>query len=106
MARLLRQGVENQRLPSGSAVMTTRFSRRDFLAAAGAVTAAAIVGRAQPTQAQGRAITVGFIYVGPRDDFGWNQAHAVGAQALRAARNVTLVEQENVPETIAVQNAM
>src|SRR5262249_27598574 len=107
MAWLLRQGLENQRPPSGSAVMmTTRLSRRQLFAATGAVTAAAIVGRAQPAAAQGRAITVGFIYVGPRDDFGWNQAHAVGAQALRGARNVTLVEQENVPETIAVQNAM
>ena len=86
--------------------MTTRLSRRQFIAATGAVTSAAIVGRARPAEAQGRAITVGFIYVGPRDDFGWNQAHAVGAQALRGARNVTLVEQENVPETIAVQNAM
>ena len=26
------------------------------------------------------SITVGMIYVGPRDDYGWNQAHAVGGQ--------------------------
>ncbi len=86
--------------------MTTRLSRRRFFVGAGTIASAAIVGRAQPAEAQAREITVGFIYVGPRDDFGWNQAHAVGAQALRAARNVKLVEQENVPETIAVQNAM
>ncbi len=27
--------------------------------------------------------TVGFIYVGPKDDYGYNQAHAEGAAALK-----------------------
>ena len=26
--------------------------------------------------------TIGFIYVGPKDDYGYNQAHAEGAAAL------------------------
>ena len=51
-------------------------------------------------------LTVGIIYVGPRDDFGWNQAHAVAAQALKEVPGVTVIEEENVPETIAVQKTM
>ena len=33
------------------------------------------------------AATVGFIYVGPKDDYGYNQAHAEGAAALKASRH-------------------
>ena len=29
------------------------------------------------------AVTLGIVYVGPKDDFGWNQAHAVAAEALK-----------------------
>jgi simple sugar transport system substrate-binding protein len=49
---------------------------------------------------------VGFIYVGPKDDFGYNQAHAEGAAAVRAIEGVTVVEEENVAETIDVQKSM
>ena len=42
------------------------------------------------------------IYVGSRGDFGWNQSHAVGAAVLKALPNVTVVEEENVPESAAV----
>ncbi len=56
--------------------------------------------------AQAAGLTIGIIYVGPRDDFGWNQAHAVGAQALKAVPGVTVIEEENVPETVAVQKTM
>ncbi|SON55655.1 Purine-binding protein precursor [Hartmannibacter diazotrophicus] len=51
-------------------------------------------------------LTIGMIYVGPRDDFGWNQAHAVGAKALKDIPGVTVVEEENVPETVAVTQTM
>ncbi len=50
---------------------------------------------------------VGFIYVGPKDDFGYNQAHAEGAAAM--AKNVSgikLVEEASVPETTAVAETM
>jgi basic membrane protein A and related proteins len=39
--------------------------------------------------------------VGPRDDFGWNQAHAVAIKSLKTLPGVTAVEEENVPETDA-----
>ena len=77
-------------------------TRRQFLAA-GAASALALVGG---TKANAAGITIGMIYVGPKDDFGWNQAHAVGAKALKSIAGVTVVEEENVPETDAVMKTM
>ena len=51
-------------------------------------------------------ITVGMIYVGPRDDFGYNQAHAEAAAQLKKFAGVKVVEEENVAETQAVQKSM
>jgi basic membrane protein A and related proteins len=51
------------------------------------------------------ALTVGFIYVGPKDDYGYNQAHAEGAKTL-AALGVKIREEEKVPETLDVQKTM
>ena len=49
---------------------------------------------------------VGFIYVGPRDDYGYNQAHAQGAAAVAKLPGVKVVEEEKVPETADVQKTM
>jgi simple sugar transport system substrate-binding protein len=49
---------------------------------------------------------VGFIYVGPKGDYGYNQAHAEGAAAVAAMAGVKIREEENVPETVAVQKTM
>jgi basic membrane protein A len=51
-------------------------------------------------------LTVGFVYVGSRADYGYNQAHAEGAQAVSALPGVKVREEENVPETVAVQKTM
>ena len=51
-------------------------------------------------------LVVGFIYVGPKDDYGYNQAHAEGAAVIKKMSGVTVVEEENVPETVAVQQTM
>ena len=51
-------------------------------------------------------VVVGFIYVGPKDDFGYNQAHAEGAQAMAKVPGVKIVEQGSVPETSAVLETM
>ncbi|TBW37355.1 BMP family ABC transporter substrate-binding protein [Siculibacillus lacustris] len=79
-------------------------SRRSLLksAAAGLVTAPVF----GIERAAAAGLTIGIIYVGPRDDYGWNQAHAVAAKALKLVPGVTVVEEENVPETIAVQKTM
>ncbi|MHB1187431.1 BMP family ABC transporter substrate-binding protein [Thiobacillus sp.] len=53
-----------------------------------------------------KKVTMGFIYVGPRDDYGYNQAHFEGKSALAKQSWIKAVDQENVPETIAVQKAM
>ena len=51
-------------------------------------------------------LTIGFIYVGPKTDYGYNQAHAEGAAALAKLPGVKIREEEMVPETIAVQKTM
>ncbi|MEM6452637.1 MAG: BMP family ABC transporter substrate-binding protein [Cyanobacteria bacterium P01_D01_bin.105] len=51
-------------------------------------------------------VVVGFIYVGPKDDFGYNQAHAEGAQAMAAIPGIKIVEEANVPESSAVLETM
>src|SRR5215467_7678117 len=51
-------------------------------------------------------LTVGFIYVGPKDDYGYNQAHAQGAAAVEKMAGVKVVEEEKVPETADVQKTM
>lgn len=81
------------------------FSRRGFLKNSAAVAGAAAL--PQFARAGSHApLTVGFIYVGPKDDFGYNQAHAEGAAAVKAMEGVTVVEEENVAETIDVQKSM
>jgi basic membrane protein A and related proteins len=57
---------------------------------------------ATPT-AKAAPLTVGFVYVGSRQDYGYNQAHAIGASRLQG---IKLREEENVPETVAVQKTM
>ena len=66
-------------------------------------TAAATPAAATPSAAP---LTVGFIYVGSRADYGYNQAHAEGAKAVSALPGVKVREEENVPETVAVQKTM
>ena len=51
-------------------------------------------------------LTVGFIYVGPKDDYGYNQSHAEAAAAVKSIPGVTVVEEENVPETTDVVKTM
>ena len=52
-------------------------------------------------------LTIGFIYVGPKDDYGYNQAHAEGAAAVAKKFSwAKLVEEANVPETTAVVESM
>jgi basic membrane protein A and related proteins len=54
----------------------------------------------------GDTLSIGFIYVGPKDDYGYNQAHAVGAAAVKKMPGVKVTEEERVPETVDVQKTM
>jgi len=51
-------------------------------------------------------LTVGVIYVGPRDDFGYNQAQAQAAAILKKMPTLKIIDEEKVPETVAVQKTM
>lgn len=82
-------------------------NRRQFLrngASLAGLAAAASILPASLTRAAD--ITVGFIYVGPKDDYGYNQAHAEGAMAVKSIAGVTVIEEELVPETVDVQKTM
>ena len=54
----------------------------------------------------GKPLVLGFIYVGQKDDYGYNQAHAEGAAGIGKMPGVKIVEQASVPETTEVQEAM
>ena len=56
-----------------------KVTRRRFLAGA---TGSAVAWRAMSARAAATT-TIGFIYVGSRRDFGWNQSHAIAAAALK-----------------------
>jgi basic membrane protein A and related proteins len=53
-----------------------------------------------------KPLVVGFIYVGAKGDYGYNQAHAQGAAAVAKLPGIKILEEENVPETVAVQQTM
>ncbi len=99
-----------------------RFSRRQVVRGLMATTAFGLVTKfgtaCTPSTAPGDGGTgdsgggdgdfvVGFLYVGPKDDFGYNQSHAEGAAALAAnVPGIRIVEEASVPETAAVAEAM
>lgn len=81
-------------------------NRRESLQSLAALGVAGTLG-GWALQANAQApLTVGVIYVGPRDDYGYNQAHAQAAAELKKMPGVKVVEEENVPETAAVQKTM
>jgi len=83
-----------------------RPNRRQFLLTTGAGVTAALTGGLAIRPAAAAETTIGFIYVGPKGDYGYNQAHAEGAAALKSIPGIKIVEEENVPETVAVQKTM
>ncbi len=83
-----------------------KLNRRESLKSLAAVSAAGTLGAWSSLALAQKPITVGIIYVGPRDDYGYNQAHAQAAAELKKLPGVKVVEEENVPETAAVQKTM
>src|SRR5882672_8196263 len=84
----------------------SQFNRRDSLKSLAALASATTLGGWSALAGAQKPLTVGVIYVGPRDDYGYNQAHAQAAAELKKLPGVKLVEEENVPETAAVQKTM
>lgn len=85
---------------------TKTITRRDSLKSLAALGAAGTLGGLSPLAQAQKPVTVGVIYVGPRDDFGYNQAQAQAAAEVKKMPGVKVVEEENVPETAAVQKTM
>ena len=86
-----------------------RLTRRRMLVGAGNIVAAAALTASPHWRAlaqDAKEITVGFIYAATRNDYGWNQAHAVAAKKIAELPGVSLVEQERVPETAEVVRVM
>src|SRR5258708_11594530 len=80
-----------------------RISRRHLLQGRAALTLGTALGA---RSAHAADTTIGFIYVGSRDDYGYNQAHAAGAAALKKLPGLKVVEEEKVPETDAVEKTI
>lgn len=90
-------------MPQSKASMQRRTWLKQFAGAtAGLALGNGLVARALAAD----TLVVGAIYVGPRDDFGWNQSHAVGVALLKKLPGVKVIEEERVPETIAVVKTM
>jgi basic membrane protein A and related proteins len=86
--------------------MTTRhdLTRRSLLQGAALAAPALALGGLSPAAAA--TTTIGFIYVGPKDDYGYNQAHAEAAAVLKKMKDIKLVEEEKVAETADVERTM
>src|SRR4029450_3987700 len=80
-----------------------RISRRHLLQGGAALTLGSALGVRGASAADA---TIGFIYVGSRDDYGYNQAHAQGAAALKKIAGLKVIEEEKVPETDAVEKTI
>jgi simple sugar transport system substrate-binding protein len=78
-------------------------SRRHLLQGSAALALSSTIGARRAFAAE---TTIGFIYVGSRDDYGYNQAHAQGAAALKKLPGLNVVEEEKVPETDAVEKTI
>ncbi|MFT6550744.1 MAG: simple sugar transport system substrate-binding protein [Zhongshania marina] len=81
-------------------------SRRKFVKTASIAAAGIGMALKTPLALAAAKVKMGFVYVGPRDDYGYNQAHFEGKSALAALDWVKAVDEENVPETVEVQKTM
>lgn len=82
------------------------FNRRRVLQGTAAVAGSLLMAGPRRLLAAAKPMTVGFIYEGSKNDFGWNQSHAVGAQQIAKLEGIKLIEQESVPETADVERVM
>ena len=75
-------------------------NRREALKRIALLGAAGLVADILPVRpARAADLTVGFVYIGPRMDWGWNESHARAAAALMRVPNVSVVEAGYLPES-------
>ncbi|HEX3133629.1 MAG TPA: BMP family ABC transporter substrate-binding protein, partial [Planctomycetota bacterium] len=72
----------------------TRHNRLPFLHRFAPLFAVLTLAFGAAMNAAEKPLTIGFIYVGPRDDYGYNQAHAEGAAVVKKLPGVTVREEE------------
>jgi basic membrane protein A len=89
-----------------SVALATGCEKKEPAPAAAAAESAATGAKPAAAAPDSGTLTVGFIYVGPKDDFGYNQAHHEGALAVAKLPGVKIREEEKVPETMDVQKTM
>jgi basic membrane protein A len=76
------------------------------LAACGSAESSSSSGSDGGSGGSGDDVKVGFIYVGPKDDFGYNQAAYEGSEAMADELGVEVLQAENVPETAESEQVM
>ena len=81
-------------------------SRRKFITSLTTAGAAATLLRPPLAMGAEARLVLGFLYGGPKNDLGYNQAHAEGKQSLIALPFVKAVEEANVVETVAAEESM
>ena len=75
-------------------------TRRSVLARTASLSAAALAATTLPSAATLAArLTAGFVYIGPRKDWGWNESFARAAGALRGVPGVRVLHAGYLPES-------
>ncbi len=75
-------------------------NRRKVLKRMALLGAAGLVPAILPIRsARAADLTAGFVYIGPREDWGWNESHAVAAAALRGVPGVRVLQADYLPES-------
>ena len=81
-------------------------SRRTLIKGAGAGAVVAASSLSPVAFSEEKTVNMGFIYVGPKDDYGYNQAHYEGKSGVAELSWVKAFDEEQVAETIEVQKSM
>ncbi|MEZ5875662.1 MAG: BMP family ABC transporter substrate-binding protein [Hyphomicrobiales bacterium] len=75
-------------------------TRRRAIEGAGLISASALISGLMPIRsARAAELTIGFIYIGPRDDWGWNQSFAEAGEEVSALPGVSVIEAGYLPES-------
>lgn len=76
------------------------FDRREALKRIGLIgTSTLVPHRLAAEPSRSTDLTVGFVYIGPRKDWGWNQSFAITAAALKSMQGVKVLEAGYLPES-------
>jgi basic membrane protein A and related proteins len=83
-------------------MIDSKLNRRTFLKSLAAGTAGVSAASIPLLARAAGDTTIGVVYVGSRQDFGWSQSHAVAVKELKKVPGIKVVEEEQVPETASV----